>query len=243
MRKVAFTVLTLILFLVNTLGAGVQEPRDGFEKKAMNATFALYLQRIVAPVHAQAFACSATAILKGKDGYFLLSAGHCVSGEPSDVTFAVAEQIGGPLYPVTPISARLSGVEDYSLFYLKTAKLYPVIELGDEVSEHIGDEIINPNFTEGLVKQLAYGHIASGAISDDTANCVGCAGYIILHETAGPGASGSAVISGRTHKIIGIVVVSLGEAGLGFEPISTVRKAFYEPNQYTQLHQVPNDDN
>ena len=243
--KIASAVLSFVVSLILFAGVLGAAPRGiqsigGFEKQAMDATFALY----VAPLNR--FICSATAVRVQQDrhskryGYLLLSAGHCVYGEPSDFTFAVAEEIGGRLVPVAPVKARLGNAEDVSLFYMETAKKYPVIELGDESSETIGDAEINPNFTAGLTKQLAYARIASGVIGENE-HCPICMGTFLIHETAGPGASGSAVISEKTHKVIGIAIIA-GVAGIGVEPISTVRKALSEPDEYEQLHQLPSDD-
>lgn len=241
--KYLATLLLVFLLLFSLFGVQARTIQNvgGFEQKAMNATLALYGQMAGPQQVITHFLCSATAIQKQARGYILLSAGHCTADEPAEVTFAVADDIGGKLSPVTPIKVRLHSPEDVSLWYYETDKKYPVVHLGDETTEKVGNEIINPNFTQGLAKQLSIGLISSDAMTPEAVGCDLCAGYFLVHEQAGPGASGSAVISKRTHKIIGLLVIEVG-GSFGVEPISVVEKALTEPDQFKQVHQQSQDD-
>lgn len=235
---IALAFLALSLWAPPSLGQ--VQPATGFEKTAMDATFALYNRYLDSDKKVyMPFRCTATIVQADETGYILLSAGHCVDNTLSDSTFAVSKVIGGPIYPVTVVSARLEGFDDYVLLHLKTTEKYPAIALGDESTEAVGNPIINAHFAYGIVEQLAHGEIASQKITDPVA-CRICAGDFVVHEFAGSGASGSAVISATTHKIIGILVVQMSSSGFAVEPISEMRRAFFNKNQYPQMHQLHN---
>lgn len=240
MKRLALAVLLILLSVIPVRGQ-VQGAR-GFEKTAMDATFALYgrLDDPKTGERIQHFLCTAFAIQKDATGYVIMSAGHCVVDSPAEVTFGVAEDMDAEVQPVTVMSARLEKGEDYFLVHLATSKQYPVLELGDESSESLGDVEINPNFSYGLGKQLGHPQIAQSQITHPM-DCPKCVGQILLHAFGGPGGSGSPVISSSTHKVIGILVSILESDGMGTEPISTVKKAMTEPDQFKQLHQVRAD--
>jgi Trypsin-like peptidase domain len=236
-------VLAILLFVLLVLPATAQvQQARGFDKQVMDATFVLYGQRDdpISHKHYQPFLCTAFIFQQDATGYLLMSAGHCVDGSPVDGTFAVAEQMGGPVTAVTAVSARLTAVDDYAVFHLTTTKKYPVLELGDDAQSYVGEETINPNFAFGLVKQVAHGVISSQVITVPD-ECSLCANQFAIHEQAGPGASGSPVISATTHKVIGLLRTTLDSAGFGVEPISVVKAAMLAPNQYDELHK-PHED-
>lgn len=217
------------------------QPARGFEQTAMDATFALYAQWDDHELHKtlRPFLCTAAAIQADDTGYILLTAGHCAM-IPENATFFVREGMGKPAQPVTVISARREGQDDYMLLHLKTKAKYATLDLGDESSEAIGDTEINPNFTYGITKQLAHGIIASDIIQDSPI-CRSCEGGFLLHEFAAGGASGSPVISLTTHRVIGIVLAVVTDSGMEIEPISNVKAAFRRPNQYPAI-QHPSED-
>ena len=238
MKRVAKLLLLVLLFGFSGIRAGIQPVSDAFLQKVMHATFALYGQRTFTDGHKtiRRFVCSATTVQKMPHGYLLLSAGHCVTDTPSDVTYLVSEEIGSPLLPVSSVMARESGPEDISLWYLDTTNKYPAIDFGDESKEHVGDDVVNPNFTSGLVKQLSFGRIASTEIGEGSVRCGGlCEGEFLVDNVANGGASGSAMISLRTHKLIGIDITA-SDAGTGIEPVSIIKKALTESNMYDKLH-------
>ena len=224
--------LLIILFLILTAfscSAQSPQPPAGFEGDAYNATLALY-GTFHGVTH---FVCTIQPYEKIPGGYHLISAGHCVQKIPAGMQFSVANQIGGPLTPVTMLKAYFGGGLDFSEFELKTDAVYTVLELGTETEEYVGAPIINVNFAAGLVKQFGFGFIASERMPEsehcDIDTCVG--DYMVQIYGTG-GSSGSAVISARTHKIIGITVGSFGvPIGLGVEPISWFKKFLAGPNQ------------
>lgn len=243
MKVLAAVFLAILLLFAVPARAQVQEPR-GFDKTASDATLALYgIMPDPADPHHHFFQCSAFIFQKDATGYFILSAGHCVSEVPKESTFGVAEYLGGEIYPVTVVGARLEGAEDYSEFHLTTTKVYPVLELGSDSTEYVGSAILNPNFAYGLGKQLARGVISSQRLRNSEF-CGECAGEFLIQEIAGPGASGSPVISATTHKVIAILqgewIGESGGSGDGFfgEPTDSIQHSFTLPNQYEDLHQL-----
>lgn len=181
-----------------------------------NATFALYGQKN-GVTH---FLCTATAFEQGVNWYHLLSAGHCVKGVPEGVTFAVSEQVGGELMPVTVVKAIRQKDIDFSVFTLETKKKYPVIPLSEDTGVGMEDSTFTVHFTDGIVKQVSVGKIASG-IMGHSEDCEICPNRFMVQLYAGRGASGAAVVSAKTHKIIGLMVGGFSEnIGGAVEPIS-----------------------
>src|SRR5208282_824174 len=185
----------------------IQDVRDFLISQAEAATFALYASSASRGV-SDKFICTATAIAQVQGGYELLSAGHCTQASdelPSDLTFSVAEQIGGKLMPVTLVKAVLGDEPlDFSIFYLPTSNQYPVEELGNQGDAHIGDPTINVNFSAGITKEYAPGIVASKIVVSDDPKLNG---LFEVQQFGTGGASGSSVIDAKTDKIIGIVVV------------------------------------
>lgn len=222
----------LLLFGGLFVRANTIHPPKGFADKVWKSTLALY--GTLGPL--THFDCTAEVIAKSRGGYTLLTAGHCVQEIPYGMKFSVSDEIGGPLSPVTLVKAyEGSGTDpvDFALFDLKTAKHYDVLAIGPDDVLHVGDPTINVHFAEGLGKQLSYGLISSQPLvkSDDcTEN--GCLQNYLVQEYAGPGASGSAVISATTHRIIGILVEQTSASlGLAIEPISRLTIFNAGPNQ------------
>lgn len=238
MKKLA---LALILILLSAVPMwGQVHGATGFDKTALDATFVVYGQWDIPKTgeRVQPFLCSAFAFQKDATGYFLLTAGHCAEG-PADATFVVADDLGSPMQNVTVISARREDAEDYMLLHLQTSKVYPVLELGDESSESVGDVEIIPNLSFGLGKQISRAVIALGLISQPANECP-CVGDLLLHGFMGQGGSGSPVISSRTHKVIGIFTLTFSTDGFGVEPISMVKAAMKKPDEFKKIHQAEN---
>lgn len=229
--------IAVVLFLLAGLALSADSFKSpkGFVGKLWDGTFALYSVE----GEAGSFACTAEIIGKSKDGYVLLSAGHCVA-EGGD--FAVSENIDSPLLPVTVIKSY-RGVEkdnvDFALLDLKTTKKYPVMQIGNDDDLRIGDSVIDVHFSLGFAKQLSYGRISSKPLTPSyrcTIKDSGCLGDFMVQDFATKGASGSAVISAKTHQVIGILVSQFDE-GLGtvIEPISNFVKFTAGPNQFAAI--------
>lgn len=231
MKRILFAIL-LFIFSAISLGAQNVHAPKGFAGKVWNSTLALY--GTIGPV--THFDCTARPISKSVDGYVLLTAGHCVQEIPAGVKFSVAEEIGGARTPVKLIKVYEGtgdNTVDIALFDLKTTKQYAVLGLGTDEDIRVGDPTINVHFAMGVGKQLSYGKISSRTIvkSEDCQEN-GCLGNFFVQEAAGSGASGSAIISARTHRVIGILVYQT-EAPIGFatEPISALQKFTALANQ------------
>jgi hypothetical protein len=230
-----FLALFLILGLAIVTSAGAFTPPSGFAGKLWQSTFALYGSK----GGATHFVCTAEPIARNTegDGYILLTAGHCVQEIPEGVDFSVAEEVGGTLSPVILIKAHEGdGADtiDFALFNFKTPKKYFVFDIGDlDVDLQIGEKTLNPNFALALGKQLSIGRVSSMPIALSE-NCKddGCLNNFLVQEYAGPGASGSAVLSAKTHKVLGILVYQFdGDVGFAVEPISRLKDFLAAPVQ------------
>jgi hypothetical protein len=106
------------------------------------------------------------------------------------------------------------------VFELKTTKQYTVIPLEQDPVETIEDGIISVNFSEVQAKSVSPGQISSGTMGG-VKDCAICKDNFMVQLYASAGASGSAVVSEKTHKIIGVIVGGQ-DANIGaiVEPIS-----------------------
>jgi len=235
MKRVSSVILALLLaFLSFGAQAITLQPPKGFEGKVWNSTLALY-GTFNNTTH---FLCTTeiigkTEIKPGRYDYRLLSAGHCVQLPPAGLQFSVSYDIGGLRANVTLVKVYMKADIDMAIFDWVTTEKYDVMEIGDDTNLQIGDEIINTNFAAGLGKQLSHGVISSGRLplSD---NCdEDCANDFLVQAFGAGGASGSAIISVKTHKIIGIAIwqVQGANIGIGVEPISNFAVFMAGPNQ------------
>jgi hypothetical protein len=234
MKVLATLLLMLALaFSASSLSATVKPPK-GHYKKAYDATFVLYGSSQSDKIENKAM-CSATAFKKVKDGYLLLSAGHCTKEGtpdefPTDLTYSVSSDIGTTVYPVKFV--RMAFKEDvnldYSVFFFPTALKFPVIELGDERTEAIGSATYNFNFSKGVVKMLAKGVIVSSLVPEGEPK-----NLLLVGQFAASGASGSAIVSEKTHKIIGVVSYGWETRTMpeGIVPISAIKQDLLKTNE------------
>jgi hypothetical protein len=224
--------IAALLFLLTGLSvsANAMKAPQGFPGKLWTSTLALYGTHNLKTQ----FLCTAEPIEKIAGGYRLLSAGHCVQDTPADMKFSVAEEIGGTLYPVQMVKAYDGDGLDFSIFDLQTTKSYTLFELGDERDSRVGDGTVNPHFALGLTKQLSFGVISSMMIlKSEDCDDDGCVGKFLVQESAGMGGSGSAVLSSKSHKVIGLLVYEFRQGNVGFavEPISLFAKFMAGPAQ------------
>jgi hypothetical protein len=237
MKRLLAIVLALVFILAGSVDANTLHAPRGFAGQLYKGTLALY-----ARLEGQdQFVCTTEPFEKIPGGYHLISAGHCVQLMPIGVQFFVADDIGGPLTPVKMLKAYFGGGTDFSEFELQTKRKYPVFVLGDEHNARVGDRTINPNFSAGVAKQLSLGYVSSDILGV-TSRCPvdDCAGDFIVQSFDAGGASGSAVISARTHEVIGLIVIEFGaNIGFGAEPISKFKKFLAGPNQ---PHPVETED-
>lgn len=219
--------MALVLASPSFLLPSVTQPPN-LHQQGYDATFALYAQK-GDKVH---FLCTATAYEKRGDTYRLITAGHCFTDLVDGITFSVAKQIGGTRMPVTVLKYTLKDDVDFGVIELKSTETYPLVELATKFNERIGSRVFVPHFTEGLYEQVSEGPIASTVMGGNIApeDCSHCNHIVMAHLFGGPGMSGAAVISERTHKIIGIVVLRFhSNAGMGVEVIDGFR-SFLQTN-------------
>lgn len=230
MKKILISLLLFILSFNGLAFANTQiHSPNGFEGQLFGSTLALYGTKD----GKSRFICTIEPFEKIKGGYHLVTAGHCVQMTPSGMTFSVADDIGGPLSPVTVMKAYMGSGFDFAEFEFKTTKKYYVFSFGDERNSHIGDMVINPNFALGVGKQIGVGAISSDILpSSDKCEIEDCAGTFLIQTFGAGGASGSAVLSAKTHKVIGIMIYGFYEQiGFGIEPISKFKEFLKMPNQ------------
>jgi hypothetical protein len=223
LKNIIFS-FVIALFLSPLVACSTQT----IETKVANATFAFYLE---SPHSERDFLCSATAFQKTLDGYFLLTAGHCVAEGGPGAVFTVSEDIfkvdtpNPPVYPITVISYRHEDTLDYAILYLRTTHQYPVIPLSKAGIPPVGTDVININFTDGIGKITSEGRISTKLLTTGGASgdCRFCKFTFMVQLFAGHGASGSSVVDKKTGKIVGIAVGGTTETlGAFVEPVSAV---------------------
>ena len=238
----------LLLLMTSLFGSDVSAVRalQHFDGDLWNSTLALYGTQ----GETTHFLCTAEVIGESKlplenahpmYKYRILSAGHCVQLPPAGLQFSVSDNIGTPRTNVTLVKAFMDKDIDMALFEYVSAKRYPVMQLGDSSDLRIGETTIDINFAAGVGKQMSLGKISSDVLplSDNCSDS--CSGYFLTQMYAAGGASGSAVISARTHKIIGLAIWMdpSGNIGVGTEPISKFAVFMAGPNQ---PHPSANDE-
>jgi hypothetical protein len=159
------------------------------------------------------FTCTATVVEReDMSSYAGLTAGHCFNYELMDkgVKYYVSENLSGApvLNEIKLLKFETSDRYDYALFSFHSLRDYPVIEIlrsGEQVPP-IGTPVLNANFSLGVVKQVLEGKIVSTQITGQEGNdaCDGCKGRFFVSIGVGPGASGSAIVDAKSHKIIGM---------------------------------------
>lgn len=225
-----FLIIALLFLLAGfPMSADSIRAPKGFAGKLYAGTLAMYGQ-LGEKIY---FLCTVEPYEKTANGYHLLTAGHCIQTNPIAVTYSVAEYIGGPRIPVTVTKAHFGDGFDFAILDLKTTAKYPLFELGDEKELRVGDRVISPNFSGGLVKQLSLGRVSSGIVApSQRCPADSCSGDYMVQMDGGPGGSGSAVVSAKTHKVVGLLVWEFDErVGFGVEPISHFAAFLKAPNQ------------
>lgn len=232
MKRISAILISLLLFsmlLTQSSGAGSLKPPTKFEGSLWKSVMVLY-----GKLDDYKTICTIEPYEKIPGGYNLLTAGHCVQEVPVDLAFTVADEVGGKETPVTLIKAYDGDGMDFAIFEMKTTKVYPVMKLGDEHGSRVGDWVVSPNFADGLGKQLSSGRITSDSLiaTEDCSVHDGCPGDFLVQLFGAPGMSGAAVISEKTHKVVGIIVAQWGgNVGMEVMPISAFKTFLTAPAQ------------
>jgi hypothetical protein len=209
---------------------------DQFVSSLYSATALLYSQDDSGGMK---MICTATAIEKLKDGYRFVSASHCACDDDMDKEvvkpqksffFITADNPGEKEF--MPAKLYACGFQhesdDFSLFDVKTDKVFPVIPIGKDVVDNSGEPIINIASPQGLGRQTLHGFVSSPkldrAVIEGDINWTG-AMILQLPNTAG-GSSGSTVASPKQHAIVGFVVGHNDNSIIAI-PVSRFTK-FYE---------------
>ena len=246
MRKALGMVLSLLLACMPVFAAQ-EADRTRMSKdhqRAYDAALALY-GTYNGITH---FLCSTTVVAEkevasqtGKQHeYLLLTAGHCIVGEglPVGLEFGVRPDIKPEspkpeLEPVQVLRAENDAKFDFALLSLTSSNIYPYIPIDFNYVPQLEDEVYDVNFTEGIVKQVSLGKVSSKIIDQPSSpqGCDICSGRFMVQIFAGPGASGSAVINAKTHRVIGVGEFGFNgiTIGLGVEPTSLLKTWILTP--------------
>lgn len=188
--------------------------------------------------------CTATAFEKTRDGYRFASASHCIGNDDTTkeraataanqvfyITYDLAKH--KLFYPatVTAVGYQHRG-DDFATFDVETKEDWPIVPLGDEQKETVTDQegapVLNVASPLGLGKQVFHGYISSlnldrPVIEGD----INWKGSMLLQIQAGPGSSGSAIVSVKQRAIVGFLVGTVGGSNIVAIPVSKF-KAFRE---------------
>ncbi len=246
MRKALGMVLSLLLACMPVFAAQ-EADRTRMSKdhqRAYDAALALY-GTYGDITH---FLCSTTVVAEKaaasntgkKYQYLLLTAGHCIVGDglPLGLQFGVRPDIKPEapkpeLEVVDVIRAENSAKYDFAFLNLYSDNEYPYIPIDFNYVPQLEDEVYDVNFTEGIVKQVSLGRVSSQIIDQPSSQqgCNICSGRFMVQIFAGPGASGSAVINAKTHRVIGVGEFGFNgiTIGLGVEPTSLLKTWILTP--------------
>jgi len=212
MRKL-LAVILMALMLCFSPALTVKAALSSSHQALADATFALYGQLTQDGQTERHFLCTAeTYDWTKEDGYKLITAGHCVTGDdlPENLVFFVAETAdpNPELMPVTVLKAENDNFFDFAVLSLKTDKVYPLVHLAPEGRPLSEPEsiVVNVNFSMGLTKEIVLGRVASGIIPNKGAenDCDVCMGRFMVNIDNGPGASGSAIVDDGSQEVIGL---------------------------------------
>lgn len=224
MLKKLLAAATLAMMLAIPVKAQDINPPKGLHGKVYAATMALEATSIEGGINTPRLICTVTAYKKIQSGYLLIGAGHCTPANeelPSDMKFYVADNLGGKPQPVYLLKSVMDEPNDWAIYYFPTKVKYPTIELGDEHTLSVGDKTVNVNFSLGIAKMVSEGIVSSIVVPEGQG---AAAGFFVDNEFASHGASGSSVVSEKSHKIVGLLIMGVDGATVGnwIEPISAV---------------------
>lgn len=239
-----FLLLSFFMFLPTViLAQGSDEKKLG--QKVNEAVALLYSQGDDGTMQMR---CTATAfekiVEKSTTSYLFASAAHCVGNDDTQhENSADAKNI--PFYITFDehgvkrfFSATVHGVgyqhrgDDFLVVQVTTNESWTVIPLGDETKIDDGDDdetkIVNVASPLGLGKQIFYGNISKLVIDRPVIQGdINWRGAMFLQISAGPGSSGSAIVSVDQKAIVGFLVGTVGGNNIVAVPVSRFKK-FWE---------------
>jgi hypothetical protein len=167
------------------------------------------------------FTCTATVIgRESQNVYWGLSAGHCIDWKSENNYFVGSGVDSEPvLHHIKIVKAENDDRYDFAIFKFESLRELPVVavDLTSGVPA-VHTKVMNINFALGVGKHFSTGEVTSEPLNDET---LGEKQRFMTNLESAPGASGSAVISLETHKIIGLCEFGFrsGNLGMGVVPM------------------------
>lgn len=221
------------------------------EKQAYNATGVLFA--INPRTGNNTRLCTVWNVAKIADGYEVATASHCATVDlqypQGDLKFSVSyDDPQEGVVPTDTVPARLIAFgdqvngEDVSLFDVQTTEKRPVLKLGDSGKIKVGESIINASVPfEGIDKGIYKGTIAGNSVVNEDPEVNGVIHAVI--QGAGPGSSGSAVLSEKQKAVVGVLVMgSLEQSVVLCVPVNVLKNFISEHPEKTTPRIVPSDN-
>lgn len=233
--KRIFAIAISAILLVNAPLARA-DTRTEFVRHVYNSVVLLYAQGADGGMQMR---CTATAYrrLDKGSGYRLASASHCVSGdtetEQKNAKYFITADSNGPK-TFMPASLVMAGDksrgDDFSIFEIRADVQLDVTPLGDSDKVLVGEAVISVASPLGLGKQFFSGNVSCVLVDRPPldAGDVQWRNIMLVDISAGPGSSGSAIVSEDQQAIIGFLVGSFN-ANIGSIVLPAAKfKAFEE---------------
>lgn len=212
---------------------------DNLEKDMVSATALLYGQLDNGTMR---MFCTATAFERNKNVYRFVTAAHCVSEDDVVhdrtsvaqnnwyVTFDEPDR--KDFYP-----AKLLGVgyqhrgDDFAVLEVTLNRVVPTIALAAN-DPSLGEDVSNIASPLGLGKQLFRGHVSMAKLDRPVIEGdINWRGTTLIQMSAGPGSSGSSVVSRSQKGIVAFLVGTIGFRGsqnIVCIPVSKFKKFWTE---------------
>jgi hypothetical protein len=191
------------------------------EQVLYKATGLLYNQADDGAMHMR---CTVTAIEKTPKGYIFVTAAHCVGSDdtekervkPDKTYFFITSDSDGGSKDFMKAKLLAAGYQhesdDFALLEVETDQQFPLIAIGDDVTDHSGQPVVNVASPLGLGKQTFKGIVSSPKLARPVVE-----GDINWTEAmaiqlfgANGGSSGSAIICLKQRAICGFLVGTIG---------------------------------
>jgi hypothetical protein len=157
--------------------------------------------------------CTATSIMKVEGGYFFMTASHCID-PGSDYYVTSDAQDPKVFWMVTAVDkGNISRGLDYAVLYVPTTEAFPVVELGTDPVNLLGEPVVSVSAPLGMGKQVLRGSIATPYVARSVVVRVNgkvlgnWKGSMLLQMPGvNPASSGSAVGCVNQRAVCGIIV-------------------------------------
>ena len=182
--------------------------------------------------------CTATAIEKTPKGYVFVTASHCACKDLEDKEYAKPEKAFFYITPDEPgekqfLKASLVACgyqhkgDDFALFDVNTEKAFPVVAIGDDVTDHAGQPVVNIASPGGLGRQTFRGAVSAPKLDRSVeSGDISWTGAMLLQlPGTNGGSSGSAIVCVNQRAICGFLVGVINETSIVAIPVSKY-KAF-----------------